>query len=227
MYYICMIRIEAYDLVLFDFDGLLVDTEPLHYKAYLALCAGDGVELGWDFKTFCQIAHESSSGLKNAIYPLLAKTGVSWEEKYLEKQNKLSAFLKSSDILLMPGAEDLLLCIKKAGITACVVTNSKRSDIDIIRAKISALQTISHWITREDYQHGKPHPESYLTAIERYGQNAHHIIGFEDSFRGYSALSQTRAEAVLVCPSSHPQMRKIDTSEVHHYESLQDFNRAL
>ncbi|MGD0665742.1 MAG: HAD hydrolase-like protein, partial [Rhabdochlamydiaceae bacterium] len=43
---------DKFDLFLFDFDGLLVDTEELHFKAYQMLCQGRGYKLPWDINRF-------------------------------------------------------------------------------------------------------------------------------------------------------------------------------
>ena len=56
--------------------------------------------------------------------------------------------------------------LEKAKIQRCVATNSFREQIDAIRAQLKPLQSIPHWITREDYEKQKPHPEAYLRAIQ-------------------------------------------------------------
>ncbi|MBI3211630.1 MAG: HAD family phosphatase, partial [Simkania negevensis] len=81
--------IERYELFLFDFDGLLVDTEPLHFEAYRKLCQERGFELEWDFKTFCKIAHAKASGTRDALYELfpdLFRQEPNWAILYAEKK---------------------------------------------------------------------------------------------------------------------------------------------
>ena len=63
--------IKNYQLFLFDFDGLLVDTEHMHYKAYLLMCKNRGFELVWSFQDFTNIAHFNAVGLKENIYSTL------------------------------------------------------------------------------------------------------------------------------------------------------------
>jgi beta-phosphoglucomutase len=56
-----------FDLFLFDFDGLLVDTERLQFQAYVNTLANRGVDLGWDYSRFCQLAHLNASALREEI----------------------------------------------------------------------------------------------------------------------------------------------------------------
>ena len=60
--------IYKYQLFLFDFDGLLVDTESLHYQAYINMCATRGFDLTWNFHRYSEAAHHESTGLRDQIY---------------------------------------------------------------------------------------------------------------------------------------------------------------
>lgn len=211
--------IENYDLFLFDFDGLLVDTERLHYRAYLDALKKRNFHCDWDFRTFCSLAHHNATALKEALcgaYPLEA----SWESFYEEKKVEYLALLKKTKVAWMPGVKELLLTLEKKKIPRCVVTNSPQEQIDLIREKSPTLQTIPHWITRHQYQNPKPDPECYQLAITQLATSKDRVIGFEDSLRGFEALSQTRAKAVLICPEDHPLLQKM-TPKPLHFSSFQ------
>jgi len=60
--------IYNYQLFLFDFDGLLVETEHLHYQVYLDICAQRGCELLWIFDRFSEAAHHPPFALRDQIY---------------------------------------------------------------------------------------------------------------------------------------------------------------
>jgi beta-phosphoglucomutase len=120
----------------------------------------------------------------------------------------------------MPGVESLLTLLDQKGIRRCVVTNSFRSQVDLIRTHQKVLQTIPHWITREDYENPKPAPDGYLRAIELYGQPGDRVVGFEDSLRGIQSLQKTPALPVLVCSSHHPLLPAALSQGVLHFNSL-------
>ena len=192
--------IHDFGLFLFDLDGLLVDTESLHYQAYVNLCRKRGFHLDWSFVEFCAIAHSSSEGLKEEIYakfPSLYEKEPNWNVLYEEKKKEYLSLLQNKKIPLMPGAHALLEKLQEENIPRCVVTNSLKEQTDFLKAKVPLLQTIPHWITRESYEAAKPHPECYLKAIQLFSQNKP-VIGFEDSLRGLKALLQTKATPVLV-----------------------------
>lgn len=203
-----MIHLESYDLFLFDLDGLLVNTEELHFKAYQRLCLAHGAELPWDFVGYSKKALFSSTALREALeaeLPLFRNHP--WEALYQQKKRFYMALLASEGVELMPGAERLLRWLEGQGKRRSLVTHSPREQVEAIALQLPALRLLPQWITREDYGQPKPHPESYLKAIERLGHPSDRIIGFEDSPRGLQALLGAGAEGCLI--SSHLQKEEI------------------
>lgn len=201
---------KDYQLFLFDFDGLLVNTEQVHFEAYKQMCLRRGFVLDWDYSKFCFAAHFESMGLRDQIYaqfPRLYEIEPLWEVLYAEKKQIYLELLKKN-VQLMPGVEEILLFLKEADLKSCVVTNSPSEQIEVIRRQNPLLNVIRNWMTREQYHLPKPHPESYLKAIEMYAKKEDRIIGFEDSPKGLQALLGTRAQPVMVCSFKHPFFEK-------------------
>lgn len=202
---------ENFDLFLFDFDGLLVDTEQLHFEAYQEMCRRRGYELNWDINQFFKSAHLSATGIRTdlqTLFPALFESEPRWEVLYGEKKKIYEDSLKEGKLSLLPGVESLLQRLQRLGKKRCVVTNSARVQIDEIKAQISILQTIPYWFTREDYQRPKPAPDGYLRALKELKEPGDRVVGFEDSLRGYQSLKGAGVEvAVLICPSTHPQLQ--------------------
>ena len=221
-----------YQLFLFDFDGLLVDTEHLHYQAYINMCAQRDFPLNWSFQRYSQAAHHQSSDLRDQIYaefPKLQAMEPNWHVLYEEKKRHFLDLIENEPILLLPGVVDLLLALQEAGIKRCVVTNSAASMVQRIRKKNPLLETIPHWITREDYTQPKPHPECYQTAIAKLAQSHDRIIGFEDSPRGLHALLETKAKPVLICPPDSSYLDKVLPAHPHvrYYPSFTAIQNSL
>lgn len=224
--YSCPMRwIHNFQLFLFDFDGLLVDTEALHFAAYVAMCKARGVVLNWDFERFCKAAHFNSTGLQEALYaefPELLAQEPRWEVLYQEKKRAYLEVLRTGTLTLLPGVAELLQALEAAGIKRCVATHSPREPINLIKERLPLLQTIPLWITREDYVHPKPSPDSYRKAVSLLGAPGDRIIGFEDSFRGIQALRGVECTPILVCPPDHPQMREPSLAGVQRFSSLKE-----
>lgn len=196
-----MDRVEKYTLIFFDFDGLLVNTEHLHFQAYQALCKNRGFSLDWDFARYCSIAHASSLGLRNTIYedlPLLYQEEPNWSVLYAEKKEHYRKILLEGGIQLMPGVAEVIDLISKLGLRSCVVTNSFKEQTDEICRQLPLLQKLPHWITREDYKHPKPAPDPYLAAIAKWAKPSDRIVGFEDTLRGVESLQAAGVEAVVI-----------------------------
>jgi HAD superfamily hydrolase (TIGR01509 family) len=129
---------------------------------------------------------------------------VEWEEFYDKKKQAFMALVHSEEgVALLPGVDELLRSLHKRNVPRCVATNSAQELIDTVRdAKGNeALQLIDNWLTRDHYKKGKPHPECYITAVEKHlsaiketrrdGRTLN-VIGFEDSPRGLRALIDTQ-----------------------------------
>jgi HAD superfamily hydrolase (TIGR01509 family) len=196
-----LVDFDTLQIVLFDFDGLLVNTEALHFTAYQNMCAKRGVDLPWDFATFCSIAHRSATCLKETIlsnHPQLLSSGASWDLLYAEKKQEYMRLLDQGMIELMPGVERLLEIVRKRKIKVAVVTHSPKEQIEVIKKKIPILQSIPLWIAREDYKNAKPAPDGYLRALAELAEPGDRVVGFEDTLRGYLALEAAEVDGVVV-----------------------------
>lgn len=216
-----------YQLFLFDFDGLLVDTERLHFQSYIRMCAERGFHLNWSFERYSTAAHHNSTDLRDQMYaefPNLHAMEPNWQVLYEEKKRHFMNLIEHETVPLMPGATELLLALQEAGIKRCVVTHSARPLIQRIREQNPILNTIPYWITREDYTQPKPNPECYQIAIQQFGEPHDHIIGFEDSPRGLHALLETQAKPVLICPlNSHYRETMMRYPQVSYYPSFGEY----
>lgn len=190
---------EQFQLFLFDFDGVLVDTEPLHYEAYRQVFLNRDIPWPFDFEQYCIVALGASQGVKKSLCKQFPE--LDWEAVAAEKKHIYMEFLKNKPLMLMPGVERILHSLQSQKRVSCVVTNSYREQVETIKEALPVLKSIPYWMTRDDYQLPKPSPEGYLKAIERYAPVSDcSVIGFEDSLKGFEALSQTRARAILICP---------------------------
>lgn len=214
--------IEDYQLFLFDFDGLLVNTEEIHYKAYQKTCLSYGWELGMGFPEYCQLAHYRAEGLMEKLFgriPELKEMG--WEPFYKTKTDTIFQLINEGEVQLMPGVEKLLTKLQALNKKRCVVTHSPDRLINPIRKKHPILDTIPIWITREFYTQPKPHPECYKTSIERLAVDGDRIVGFEDSPRGLKALMGTAAKPVIISSIPYPEITEFVKNGALHYPTFE------
>ena len=217
--------VKNYDLYLFDFDGLLVNTEEMHYNAYRRMLKNNGIEFSWDFNRYCQAAHYHATALKEQIYqefPELYKREPAWDVLYKQKQEALLNLVDEGAAHLMPGVKELLEILEKAGVKRAVVTHSPDKLIQKIRKQNPILNSIPTWITREHYEKPKPDPECYIKAIEMLKPTGK-VIGFEDTPRGLTALFGTNAEPVLICTAEYPEIPEFIKRGAKRHLTLKDW----
>lgn len=216
--------IHNYQLFLFDLDGLLVNTESLHYLAYKNMLQARNLNLPWDFSRYCMTAHYHSDKIAEEfleLFPKLYAPGENWDQLYAEKKQAMIELLNSDHVDLMPGVQRLLTALQQAHIKCCVVTHSPDDLVAIIRRKHPLLDAIPFWITRHDYVRPKPHSECYIKAISEHATAEERVIGFEDSPRGLTALMGSRARPVLITDVAYPEIPEFVKQGALHFPSFE------
>ena len=172
--------------ILWDNDGVLVDTEHLYFRATQEVLSTIGFEL--TEKHFQELFLVEARG----AWHLVREKGFSAQEVegLRQNRNKLYAEYLLSENLLMEGVEEVLAKLHgkyKMGI----VTSSLREHFDLIHNSTGLLKYFDFIVASGDYEKYKPHPEPYQVALKRAGAMAEESIAIEDSLRGL--LSATGA----------------------------------
>ena len=192
--------IHDVDLVLFDLDGLLVDSEVFHWQAYQRMVRHFGYELSWDYSTYLAIAGSASYAIADQLrkeFPVLFEH-YSWEEMYAVKKDMLGVLMDTAIVPLMPGVEQILTFLANQHKRMVVVTHSSLAFVEKVKASHEIFSLINLWIYREMYVHPKPAPDCYKMACDLSKVSPHKTIGFEDSWRGIEALRAAGCRPVLV-----------------------------
>jgi HAD superfamily hydrolase (TIGR01509 family) len=206
--------------ILWDHDGVLVDTEHLYFRATREVLARVGVDLSVD--QYRQLLLVESRG----AWHLAEERGVTKEEVAAlrtARDELYGQFLTQGDVLV-PGALELLERLRPRYRMA-VVTSSKRVHFDAIHRRTRLRELVELVLTREDYGETKPHPEPYLTALERLGLTAGDCVAVEDSQRGLVAATAAGLPCWIVLTELARGLA-FDQAE-RCFESLTDLGRAL
>ncbi|MCH9811165.1 HAD family phosphatase [bacterium] len=188
-------------LVCFDFDGLLVDTERLHHEAYMVTLKNMGFPLPLDFSIYCMIAHSDNRDLfEQTVRAKYRDFPHTWQEVRKQKTEKYRELLKQGKVKAMEGAKEFVAFLHNQKIDTAIVTNSDRCDVEEIAKHLPFLNSISPWITRDDYQNPKPAPDGYLLALQKKNVAAKDAIGLEDTKKGIKALQNAHIDHLLINP---------------------------
>lgn len=212
-----------WQIFLFDFDGTLVDSEPLHHLAYIKTCEESGFALEIDLSAYCALAHLSADALKVHIQKqfFAAKhKPLDWQAFYLRKKSKVMELITSAPLSMVSGAELFLQYLLEQKKTLAVVTHSPLVQVQLFQERLPILKQIKCWVTREDYQEAKPSPEGYHVALKKLGPGR--AIGFEDSIKGMQALLGAKLDAVMVNAnvSRDRAEEALGTSEFSYFSSF-------
>ncbi len=180
--------------VLWDMDGLLVDSEPLWTIAERELCHSLGVEFGPEAKALIV-----GRRVDESVPLLLAYTGVAADPQ--EATNRLVsrvAELFREGVVLQPGAEQLLTELTARAVPQALVSASHRVLVDALPPTLRARFATT--VAGDEVAAGKPDPAGYLTAASRLGVDPRRCVVLEDTLAGARA-GMAAGCRVIVVPS--------------------------
>jgi len=168
--------------LLWDHDGVLVDTEGLYFRATREVLARVGVELSE------QHYRELFLVQARGAWHLAEAAGVDADtlETLEHARNARYTELLTTHDVLVPGVLPLLDRLR-ARYRMAIVTSSRRMHFDAIHRTSGVPERFELVLAREDYEHAKPDPEPYLTAMARLGVGPEECLVIEDSERGLLA----------------------------------------
>lgn len=178
--------------VIFDFDGVVVDSEVLHYRAYGEVLAEFGLSV--DKATYGRVFIGQGIGAQWAHETL--GVPLTPEEIIARKRPILERLLRA-EVELMPGAADALERLA-AEFPLALATNSRLSDVEIALDRFDLRGRFAHLVTREDYERGKPAPDAFLAALDALGLPAARCVVIEDSEKGVRAAHAAGISCVAV-----------------------------
>jgi HAD superfamily hydrolase (TIGR01509 family) len=189
-------RVLSFEAILFDNDGVLVDTERLYFQANRELLARVGIAL--DEAAYVELFLRDNLGAwhlaeaRGVTREAITALRVARDRRYLE-------LLAATDILI-PGVAPIVSALERR-YRMGIVTSSERESFTCAHARTGLLPHFEFALTRPDYTHSKPHPEPYLRAVERLALPADRCLVIEDSQRGL-ASAKAAGLCCWVIPSS-------------------------
>ena len=184
--------------VLFDMDGLLVDSEPIWFEAECAVMA----RLHGEWSTADQHALVGGS-LSHTVSYLLARAErpASREEVGRWLVEGMTSLLTSRNLTMLPGARELLAEVRAAGLPHALVTSSERPIMDAVLLQLGVGFTAT--VCAGDVASSKPAPDPYLLAASLLGTDPRSCVALEDSPNGVASAEAAGCRVVAV-PSLVP-----------------------
>lgn len=185
------VNISDFSAVLFDLDGVIVDTEGQY-------------SLFWK-----QIGEEYMPGMPDFALAIKGRTLTQIYDTYFPDAadraaitERLNAFERQMDFPYIVGAREFLEALQAQGVPTAIVTSSNCDKMACLYARHPEIKNlVTAVLTAEDARRSKPAPDCYLAAAERLGADISNCIVFEDSPSGLAAGRASGAFVVGVCTS--------------------------
>lgn len=189
--------------VIFDMDGVLVDSQPYHFKADIDTMAEYGVIKDQKF-------YEAFAGTltDNRMRTLRDMFGLDVPaEELIEKREKMILdIMANEDIKPVSGIPELLRSIKALGLKTAVASSSGIELIKLVLDRLGIAVYFDSITSGNDVKRGKPSPDIFLLAAERIGVNPRDCFVVEDSENGVKAAKSAGMKALgYINPTSGNQ----------------------
>ena len=199
--------------VIFDFNGILVDDEPVHFALFREVLAGEGIELTE------RAYHEEYLGYddRGCFELALQRAGRSADrarvDTLISRKARRYAVLAEQGLRLFPGAVESVTALA-ARWPVAVCSGALRAEIEFVLRKMGLREHVAAIVSAEDTERCKPDPEGYWLALDalraRIGEDleAGHCLVIEDSLAGIQSSKAAGMWAVGVTHTyTQPELR--------------------
>jgi len=186
--------------VIFDWDGVIVDSSRQHEEAWETLAAELGHPVPRGF-------FKPSFGMKNdkVISELLRWTAdpIEIENIARAKEERFRTIARAEGITVLPGVRAWLETLRTAGVPCAIGSSAPRANIEFIIGDLGLREFFRAIVCGEDVSRGKPNPEVFLTAAQRIGAAPSQSVVIEDAHVGIEAARAAGMKVVAVT-TTHP-----------------------
>ena len=178
--------------VIFDLDGVLIDSEGLYYRAYSEVLKPYGV-------TVTQREYEEEWIAKGTGPEyIVEKHSLPVDPNELRKlRSPIFLNLLETEVTLMPHVEETLTRLSD-DFELTVATNSNREHLDFVLNRFGIARFFPQTVARQDYERAKPEPDAFLAAAQRLGLAREHCVVIEDTCRGVTAAAKAGIACIAV-----------------------------
>lgn len=196
------LRTNMIKAVIFDMDGVLIDTE----KYYIQLGMDITKEMGYEIPREVFLSMRSLNR-KFSKPMLLEKYGVDFDFEYFhaERRRRLREILEYRGIEKKPGVDEVLAVLKKEGLQTAVATATDIERASSYLSQIGVLEKFDRILSVSNVKNGKPMPDVYLEACRQLEKEPSKCIAVEDSPIGVRSAHAAGLKVIMVPDLTQPE----------------------
>ncbi len=178
--------------ILFDNDGVLVETERFYFLATQRALATHDIELSFDY-------YQTIMPKAITAWHLMLDAGFTQDDVLQTRQQRNIYYQEylQEESLYIDGVEDILKELS-SDYKMAIITTSRREDFEIIHADKRLTKYMEFVLCEEDYPRAKPYPDPYLKGIKLLGSKKEETLIVEDSERGLTSAVNAEIECCVV-----------------------------
>jgi beta-phosphoglucomutase len=189
----------AYELgVIFDMDGVLVDSADAHRRAWQKL--GEEVGVPFEAELFQKTFGQRNESIIPVWFGEASESNVSVLAD--RKETLYRSLVREGAIRVYPRAPELLAELRAAGVGVAVASSGPKENVALLIEVVGAFDLLEVAISADDVSHGKPDPAPFLAAASRLGVEPRACAVVEDSVHGIEAAKRAQMFAVAVLTST-------------------------
>lgn len=173
--------------VLFDMDGVIVDTEPLHRKAYFKMF--DEMEITVREDLYASFTGASTKNVCNTLIEKFLLTNNHEELSSIKRKYFKDYFYNDADFDLIPGVKKLIENYYENGVKLVLASSASMLTIDMVFERFGLEKYFVGKISGADLKKSKPHPEIFILAAEIANEPKENCMVIEDSTNGILAAN--------------------------------------
>jgi len=158
------------DALIFDFDGVVVDSEPVHLRAFQRVLRGAGVEMTHDDYYGKYLGFDDHDCLAAAAADDRKRLTEAQIAEMIAAKTQLVQQAFRESIRALPGAAELIARAAGTGLPLAICSGALREEIELAARTVGVRRHFRAIVTAEDVRRGKPDPEGYSLALERLGR---------------------------------------------------------
>jgi HAD superfamily hydrolase (TIGR01509 family) len=183
--------------LIFDFDGLIIDTEWSEFQSWQEMYQQHGVELSLE-DWLPSIGRGATTQVYDPCDALVALLEQPVDGDVIRAQCKQRHLELIEAQAILPGVEELILEAKRRGLGLAVASSSSRKWVAGHLGRLGLLEHFDSLSCGDETTHAKPYPDLYLSALEKLGVQADQAVAFEDSLNGMLAAQRAGIFCVVV-----------------------------